>query len=399
VPRPDIALISPYPPPGERHAGRSGVASYAANLAQALSGRGLAVSVVAPTEPGLPAGREVDGAVAVERRFRRGPGAVPGAARVALATGAPIVHMQHELFLYGGASSVAGLGPGLGMLRAAGTGPVVTMHHAVDPAEVDGEFVRLHRVRAPRALARLGLRAAQATIGRLARRVIVHERSQAELVRGAAVVPHGVETAGAASAPGQPPARDRDARLTALCFGFVAPYKGLELALEAAALAPEAVRLLVVGGEHPRLLDAEEGYVCSLRRRWPGGEFAGYVPDAELGAWLERCDLALFLYPRPFATSGALALAVAHGLPALLSPALAGLLGASPDLVAPSTPAELAARLRALAADRAALGPLRTLSGDLFSDRSWSAVAARHAEIYEEVDSAERSLGRAFRRL
>ncbi|MBS1877969.1 MAG: glycosyltransferase, partial [Actinobacteria bacterium] len=85
MPPPDVALISPYPPPGERHAGRSGVASYAANLARALSGRGLEVTVIAPTEPGLPAGREADGAVAVERRFRRGPAAVPSAARAALA--------------------------------------------------------------------------------------------------------------------------------------------------------------------------------------------------------------------------------------------------------------------------------------------------------------------------
>jgi glycosyltransferase involved in cell wall biosynthesis len=389
-------MISPYPPAGRRHAGRSGVASYAGNLAQALGERGLAVTVVAPTEPDLPAGRERDGPVTVERSFERGPAAVPSAARAALATGAPVVHLQHEFFLYGGVTSMPGLLPGLGLLRARGVGPVVTMHHAVDPAEVDDDFVRMHRVRAPRPALRLGLTTVQGTIGRLARRVIVHEDKFASVVRDAAVVPHGVEAVEpqaevAANLPD-------DGRLTLICFGFLAPYKGLELALEAASLARDDVRLLIVGGEHPRLLDGGERYGDSLRARWPdAGEFAGYVDDAELPHWFALSDLALFLYPRPFATSGALALAVAHGLPALLSPTLADLVAAPADLVAPTDAVGLAERLRGLAAAREELEPLRRQSAQLTRDRSWGAVADRHGEIYEEVSRAERSARRSLR--
>lgn len=405
MPRPDLTMISPYPPAGSRHAGRSGVASYAGNLAHALGERGLRVTVVAPTEPDLPAARERDGPVTVERRFNRGPRAVPTAARLALATGAPVVHVQHELFLYGGVGAMPGLLPGLGLLRAAGVGPVVTMHHAIDPAGIDAEFARMHQVRAPRHAVRAGLASVQATIGRLARRVIVHEPAFAPLVRDATVVPHGVEgVAAAAGAPaGAPgtasptssPAADGEAeseddlRLTLLCFGFLAPYKGLELALEAASLAREDVRLLVVGGEHPRFAEAGEPFGAALRERWPGvAEFAGYVPDTELPRWFARADLALFLYRRPFATSGALALAVAHGLPALLSPTLAELMGGAPELVAPTEAPALAARLQALAADRAGLEPLRRRSADLVADRTWESVAGRHAEIYGEVSRA-----------
>jgi glycosyltransferase involved in cell wall biosynthesis len=392
-----VTLISPYPPAGRRHAGRSGVASYAGNLAHALSDRDLRVTVVAPTEPDLPAGRESDGPVTVERRFRRGAQAVPAAARAALATGAPVVHMQHELFLYGGVAAMPGLLPGLGMLRAAGVGPVVTMHHAIDPALVDAEFTRMHQVRAPRAAVRLGLSGVQTTIGRLARRVIVHEPAFAALIRDATVVPHGVEGIATAAPEGAGEGED-DRRLTLLCFGFLAPYKGLELAIEAAALAPDQVRLLIVGGEHPRFAEAGAPYGDQLRERWPGiGEFAGYVPDAELPSWFARADLALFLYRRPFATSGAMALTVAHGLPALLSPTLADLAGAPPELVAPTAAPQLAERLRELAADRAALEPLRRYSADLTRDRSWATVAGRHAEIYGEVSRAERSARRTFR--
>lgn len=411
MPRPDLAMISPFPPLGSRHAGRSGVASYAGNLTEALCERGLRVTVVAPTEPDLPAGRESDGPITVERRFSRGPDAVPAAARIALGTGAPVVHMQHELFLYGGPSAMPGLLPGLGMLRAAGVGPVVTMHHAVDPAGIDDEFTRMHQVRAPRQAVRAGLAGVQAAIGRLARRVIVHEAAFAPLVRDATVVPHGVEgvapaAASAAAAPspaGAPgaaapvlaPAADGevegegDLPLTLLCFGFLAPYKGLELALEAASLAREDVRLLIVGGEHPRFAEAGRPFGEELRERWPDvAEFAGYVADAELPRWFARADLALFLYRRPFATSGALALAVAHGLPALLSPTLAEVMGAPDDLVAPTEASALAEHLRALAADRGALEPLRRRSAELTADRSWESVARRHAEIYGQVARA-----------
>jgi glycosyltransferase involved in cell wall biosynthesis len=281
------------------------------------------------------------------------------------------------------------------MLRAAGVGPVVTMHHAVDPAGVDDEFARMHQVRAPRHAVRAGLAGVQATIGRLARRVIVHEPAFAPLVRDATVVPHGVEGVAPAVPATSTPAGDGEAeseddlRLTLLCFGFLAPYKGLELALEAASLARESVRLLIVGGEHPRFAEAGEPFGESLRERWPDvAEFAGYVSDDELPRWFARADLALFLYRRPFATSGALALAVGHGLPALLSPTLADVMGGPEDLVAPTEAPALAERLRALAADRAALEPLRRRSAELTADRSWESVARRHAEIYGQVARA-----------
>src|SRR5947207_3335196 len=78
-----------------RHGGFSGVSGYTARLAGALADRGAAVAVVAPTEDGAPA-REQHGAVTVERRFAPGAAALPRAAQAARATGAPVIHLQHE---------------------------------------------------------------------------------------------------------------------------------------------------------------------------------------------------------------------------------------------------------------------------------------------------------------
>lgn len=392
---PDVALITPYPAPQERLGGRSGVESYGAALAQALSGRGAEVTVLAPQQDGAPL-RHRDGAVSVERPYRRGAGALLRAAQAARALGAPVTHVQHELFLYGGPSSVPALPAALRTLGA----PVVTMHHVVDPAAVDDDFVRLHRVRAPRLVARGALAAVQRAIRRRAGAVIVHEPAFAEIVRDAAVVPHGLPPRRPASAEQRAAARAAlglDDRLVALCFGFLAPYKGLELALDATALAGPGVQLVVAGGEHPRLAEAGDSYATALRERAPHARFTGRVPDAEVATWFAAADVALFPYPRPFASSGPLALALAHGTPVLLSQALARCTAAPLALTAPPTAAELGERLRELAADRSLLEPLRARAAELAAGRAWPAVADRHLELYEEVRHAERPARRRLR--
>ena len=107
-----------------------------------------------------------------------------------------------------------------------------------------------------------------------------------------------------------------------LCFGFLAPYKGIELVLEAAALAGAATsQVVVAGGEHPRL-HGRRRFAAELRDARTAtspGSPAGY-PTTTSARWFAAADVAVFPYPKPFASSGALALALAHGTPVLLSP-------------------------------------------------------------------------------
>ncbi|HMJ37237.1 MAG TPA: glycosyltransferase [Baekduia sp.] len=396
---PDVCLISPYPPRGERHGGHSGVASYTANLAHALAGEGAGVAVVAPRLEGEP-DRTSDGPVQVLRRVRSGgPSVLPAAALAAGQTGAPAVHLQHETFLYGGPASAAGLAPALAALRAR-RATVVTMHHVVDPRAVDADFVALHRVSAPVPLARAGMAAIRSSIARLADAVVVHEPGFAGVVDGARVVPHGVEPgvpAGAAdAATAQRTATFRashgldDGRLTVLCFGFLAPYKGLERVLEAGRLAAESVHVVVAGGEHPRM-EGPGGYADELRaQHGDHATFTGRVDDADVAACFGAADLAAFLYPQPVSSSGALALALAHRTPMLVSRELAGSAGVPDALVAPSGAPALAARLRDLAVDGAARAALRDVAAELLAGRTWPAVARTHLDLYAEVSHSER---------
>ena len=387
---PDVALISPYPPRGTRHAGWTGVASYAGNLANALADAGARVTVIAPEERGEPHVTE-DGPIRVERSFARGLGALPAAARAARQTGAPVAHLQHEAFLYGGPESVPGLVPALESLRRARVGVAATMHHVVDPATVDAGFTRMHRVRVPPRVARRAMGAVQQTLARRADRVIVHEPAFAKLLPGAAVIPHGLE---AATQVEQAAARrdlGLDETFTALCFGFVAPYKGLETALEASALAGDQVQLVIAGGDHPRI---GAGYAEELKRRFPGAaRFTGHVPEEQVATWFSAVDAALFMYPQPFAASGALALALAYGTPPLLSEPLAATMDAPEEMVAPAAPEDLAAKLTGLAEQPDRLALLSGHGRELAAERSWNAVAHRHLDVYEEVSRADRASG------
>jgi glycosyltransferase involved in cell wall biosynthesis len=388
VPAPDVTLVTPYPTAGQRHAGPSGVASYGANLAHALSGRGLTVEVVAPREPDAPGEPAIarDGPVRVRRSFDRGPRALGQAATAALASRAPVVHLQHELFLYGGPGSALSAVPALTRLRRHAR-PIVTLHQVVDPRTVDRSFTELHRVRVPSRVARHALDGVQRSLAALSTACIVHEAPFVAAVPGSVVIPHGVEDR---ATPDRARARDAlglDDRLVVLCFGFLAPYKGLETVLEAGHLAG-ADRTLVVaaGGPHPRLAASGDGYAADLERTWggPGARFTGWVPEPDVARWFAAADVAVFAYPAPFSSSGALALAFAHGTPVLLSPPMAECVGAPAALVAPTDPPALAQRLRALA-DPAARADLAAATAPLATDRRWPAVADAHLRLYEEV--------------
>jgi glycosyltransferase involved in cell wall biosynthesis len=385
--RPDVALVAPYPRLGNRHEGASGVASYTANLAHALTDAGAAVTVLAPAEAGEPEDGN-DGGVHVRRAYGRGVRAVWDAAAAACDAGAPVVHLQHELFLYGGPASVPALPPALARLRRGPARTVVTMHQVVDPAGVDEAFVKQHRVKAPAAVARAGLSAVQETLRRLADAVVVHEPSFAEVVADAHVIPHGLETV-----EGRPRTEAR-ARLgleqdafVALAFGFLAPYKGLEPALEAARRLGDEVQLVVAGGAHPRLAESGDRYADELQAAYGGdARFTGYVPDEQVHDWFAAADVALLLYPKPFSSSGALALALAHGTPVLMSEALAASIDVPDDCAlhctVPTEPEAVAARLGSLRRDRDLLERLAGCARRLGRDRGWPQVAQRHLEIY-----------------
>ena len=395
----DVAMVSPFPTSGDDRL-PSGVAAYTSNLVRALADAGATVHVVAPAADGsAKATRALEpAAVRVSREYRRGVWALPTALAAARRTGAPLVHLQHEFFLYGGPSSVPGLVPGLVGLRHHDVRSVVTMHQVVDPAVVDADFTRLHRVQAPAPLARVGLTAAQRSVLGLSDKTVVHEQSFADVLPPAVVVPLGIHRS-------TPLPRDecrrrlslRPAGLVVLCFGFLSPYKGLEAALEAAAIAGPSVELVVAGGEHPRLA-GRDPYAATLQQRYGYvARFPGYVPEDDVALWFSAADVVLVPYPKPFASSGPFAQALGYGRAVLCSEPFARCVGAPAEMVTATDPRELSRRLVALAERPAELAHLTDLSERMARKRTWTRIAEAHLELYEEVIDAHRVAGRRLR--
>lgn len=386
--RADVALVSPYPDSDQQSP--SGVGWYTQRLARALADAGARVTVLAPGERES-IRVEHDGGVEVDRCFLRGPFGALRAAEAALSTGSPVVHVQHEAFLYGGPGSVPAVLLALARLRQSGRGPVVTMHQVVEPASIGREFTDIHRVNLPPAVARAGMVTMQSSVARTASRIIVHEEAFRRVLPGATVFPLGGNSEAPQAGRGlRAVAGAGDDDLLVLCFGFVAPYKGFDLALEAARCAGPRVRLVIAGGEHPRLTG--QGYLGALRDRYGDvAHFTGFVAEEDVAGWFGAADAVLLPYPKPFSSSGVLADAAAHGVPVLVSPPLAEVTGLPAEATVPLDPVGLGARLRELAGDRKQLDRLAAVSAALRRGRSWSELARRHLVLYEEVIDAQRA--------
>ncbi|MGV1050105.1 MAG: glycosyltransferase family 4 protein [Solirubrobacterales bacterium] len=187
------------------------------------------------------------------------------------------------------------------------------------------------------------------------------------------VVPHGIAVGDAAPLPRSP---------SALFFGRISHYKGLDILLDAMGevwrTLPEATLTVAGAGEvepHPALEDSR----VTVRR--------GHVPDAEIGALFESATAVALPY-RQASQSGVGSLAKAHARPLIVTG-----VGGLPELVAdgsglviePESPAALAEALTSLLGDRALAERLGS-SGAASAAResSWDVVAERTLAAYRE---------------
>jgi glycosyltransferase involved in cell wall biosynthesis len=208
--------------------------------------------------------------------------------------------------------------------------------------------------------------------------------------RRIAVVPHGP-----LATPGSAPPDAMDGPLTFLCFGQMKPYKGLDLAIEAFALLPDALRdqarLRIVG--QPRMdvapllaLAAARGVAdrVAIEPR--------FVPDAELPALFGPGVVAVFPY-REIEASGVLSLALAHGRPIVATRlgAFAETLADGRDglLVPPDDVAALKAAMARMLADRGfAAGRARAALRLAAAQTGWEEIGRRTAALYRTLPPA-----------
>ncbi|MFM2309992.1 MAG: hypothetical protein RLY87_2114 [Chloroflexota bacterium] len=167
-----------------------------------------------------------------------------------------------------------------------------------------------------------------------------------------------------------------------LCFGFVRPYKGVDIIVRALRNTPSTVQLLIVGEwwhkDHQlRSLCTAEGIGTRVHI------VDEYVPNEDVAAYFAAADVVALPY-RSGTVSGVATLAAAAGVPLLVSAvgALAGL-AAVRDVVHPNTPHAWATALTRLSdAPRAPVAPVP-------AQPSWQALqrAIEDATVAMQIDT------------
>lgn len=206
---------------------------------------------------------------------------------------------------------------------------------------------------------------------------LVHSRDHAEALRrdqpGKPVESHPIPAYGHYPQPRGTLAKR--GRLELLFFGFIRPYKGLEVLLDALRIADDRDVYLTVIGEHwgdsSELVRQYEGHPnIELRLE--------YVDDADAAEYFARADFIVLPYLSA-TPSAVVALAYHYDVPVIAS-RVAGLDEVVIDdgtglLVPPSDPAELARTLRSATRERA-----RELAGGVSEYKrthGWDAICAR----------------------
>jgi glycosyltransferase involved in cell wall biosynthesis len=378
------------PPPG--------VPAFASRLVPAYAAAGVPHQWViadrgrAPEPPEHPCA-----GVEVIRAYRPGPGFGAAARALRRCAAAEIVHAQHEVFLYGGASAAAQFAPVV-RIGAHGRPAVVTIHGVVDLDRVDADFVAANGSRLPAPAVRRILRGVIGAAARAGRAVIVHEPVFADRLAGQYGVPRRKVVVIPLPVPAAVKISRHEARReagftrpTVVFFGFIGGYKGVPLLLdgwEKYRRGGGRGELVIAGGRHPRLAGdpAYEGQYAALqaRAREIGGvRWRGYVADGDVPAVLAGADALVLPYSDGIAASGPMTLALSYGTPVLLSDAL-GDLAPHPDGVFRRTPGALADRLSAALDGDLAPG-LRSAAVALARQRSLPSVGARTVELYRQV--------------
>ncbi|HEY9085182.1 MAG TPA: glycosyltransferase [Candidatus Tyrphobacter sp.] len=399
MPKLRVAMISTWP--GSDSSTSGGVAGYTRGLADMLAPNSE-VTVLADT------GASANGsACAVVPTWNPGMLTASMLHRALRELDPDVVHVQHELFLYGSVPSAVAFPSWLhSIARLRPT--VVTVHGVVSGDQMDRVLLRGRVPRPLTPLAQSIVRAIFRGIARSPAMKVVHGPALATRL-----IEYGAQESDIAIAPiaapslsgipGRNASREEarthlgipaDARVV-LSWGFLNTYKGFDELLSGfekfRARHPDAM-LILGAGVHPKLRsDArylhEHAALVQRARRSDGVRYVGFIPVSQLSDYVIAADVAVFAYTHYVAASGPAADSAALGAPVLLSSAFED---APPILTFTPHPDEIARKLEDFFASPKVFADE---TARLTSDASKERIRRSHEAIYARA--IDRFFGRA----
>ena len=331
-----IAIVTSFPDGGVN---KSGIAYFSKTVLDPLVGSSDEFLVLADAAPGAPLGTTERYApnVTICRCWRFGYFAPFQILREALRHRADALHLEYDVYLYGGVVVAVILPFVLKLLQTLhGCKIVTTLHGVVSQRVVTREMLRENGFVLPYSrIGKLGFFTIYRLFDWASDRIIVLEIKLGEVLETeygvdrekVFVCPHPLmyDT----PRPSKEEARRRcgigEGRV-ALFFGYASYYKGLDVLLDAIELARAQVAgldLRLVASRHPRLRggDRYEEFYEAFKAKAAsiGAHLYDFVPEEQLVDLLAAADVVVLPYTNAYGASGALNAVFAARRPVLVS--------------------------------------------------------------------------------
>ncbi len=379
-----VCLVSTYPPQ------RCGIATYTAQLAQALAGSGEPPQVISELEATRGAQAGIESWPTFDRHHDYASEVVERATEL----GAELVHVQHAPDIFGMDERLPGL---LSALRARGIASVVTLH-------------TVHNTLSGAVERRFGVRAFHQKLATSTDALIVHggPAMAKELVRQG-IDPNKVHQI-AHGTPSITPWERAKARKhldvpesakLMLCFGFIHPQKNLHTVLLAMRhvrrRVPDAM-LYIVGSIQNRTA-VNRLYLELLQKLAARPSLAGhaivrerFVPAEELPALYGAADVVLVPYAQGYGSASGIAHQAigAHRVPLCSRSPKFSEIGAAIDpglVVSTHNPRAWADAMTDLLTGSRRLDLLSEKVARYADDTSWPNIALQHQRVYRAARS------------
>ncbi len=310
-----------------------------------------------------------------------------------------VVHIQHEVFLYGGVMGAALFPLILLMCRLGAIPTIVTLHGVPSPKMLNAEFREGYFLPSSAKLMVIPFVGLVKMIGALSNRIIVHTNFMSRVLQAdfgvprgkIAVIPHGSPIVDALKSEDITRREDRPLRL--LFFGWITPGKGLESLLDAfLSIHRSDVELIVAGGTHERDTSYVED-ITELVARDTRVRMLGFLSEENLRKIFTSADVVVLPYRiQVGGGSAALAMAFGYGKPVIatnlgffreiIKDGFNGLLVAADDI------GSLREALSSVIGSPRLLETLARNASKSGETLRWDAIARRiYAECYEPLIS------------
>ena len=252
-----------------------------------------------------------------------------------------IIHIQHELFLYGSILTNIFLFIFVFLCWLSRIKVIIEFHAVIPLDKLNKEFAKDNRINVPPLLAKVCFLFFYKCISLLCKIVIVHEpvfkkylisqyhikKEKIKVVPLPCIEPEQIYTKEAA----RQKLKLSIEKKIIFYFGYISGYKGLDKLVEAGreflTKIPNSF-LYIAGGLHPRMKTDEDylNFVKVLKENSPHNTYwHGYVQDEEIPILFAAADLMVFPYSIGMSSSGPLAQAIAYEVPFIVSNAFKGI--------------------------------------------------------------------------